>query len=77
MKKIVATILGLFAAGMAIGQTLESYIEEAETNNPAVQAFEIRYHITQEKIKETNTLPNTELSAGLFISEPETRTGAC
>ncbi len=76
MKKIVATILGLFAGGMAIGQTLESYIEEAEANNPAVQAFEIRYHITQEKIMEANTLPNTELSAGLFISEPETRTGA-
>ena len=76
MKKIVATILGLFATGLAIGQTLESYIEQAEANNPEVQAFEIRYHISQKKIREAKTLPNTELSAGLFISEPETRTGA-
>ena len=76
MKKIVATILGLYATSLAIGQTLESYIEEAEANNPEVLAFEIRYHISQKKIREAKTLPNTELSAGLFISEPETRTGA-
>lgn len=76
MKKIVATIMGLFAVGLAMGQTLESYIAEAEANNPEVQAFEIRYHISREKITEANTLPNTELSAGLFVSEPETRTGA-
>ena len=58
------------------GQNLESFLEQAEANNPEVQAFELRYNISKEKVNEVNTLPNTEVSAGLFISEPETRTGA-
>lgn len=58
------------------GQNLESYLVQAEANNPEVQAFELRYTISKEKVNEVNTLPNTEISAGLFVSEPETRTGA-
>lgn len=72
---IVATIMLLtFATGQA--QQLETYIQEAEKNNPEIQAFELRYNIASEKVNEVNTLPNTELSAGYFVSEPETRTGA-
>lgn len=58
------------------GQNLESFLVQAEMNNPEVQAFELRYNISKEKVNEVNTLPNTEVSAGLFVSEPETRTGA-
>ncbi|RPG36729.1 MAG: TolC family protein, partial [Muricauda sp. TMED12] len=47
-----------------------------ELNNPEIQAFELRYNIASERVNEVNTLPNTEVSAGLFVSEPETRTGA-
>ncbi|KAA2217544.1 TolC family protein [Maribacter flavus] len=57
-------------------QELQSYIMEAERNNPNIQAFELRYHIAKEKIHEVNALPNTSVSAGYFVSEPETRTGA-
>lgn len=57
-------------------QDLQSYILEAERNNPDIQAFEIRYDIAKEKVNEVNTLPNTSVSAGYFVSEPETRTGA-
>ncbi|MBL0682281.1 TolC family protein [Aquimarina mytili] len=57
-------------------QQLQSYIEEAEANNPEIQAFELRYNIAEEKINEANWLPNTEVSAGYFVSEPETRVGA-
>ncbi len=57
-------------------QQLQSYIQEATLNNPEVQALELRYTISEEKVNEANWLPNTELSAGYFVSEPETRVGA-
>ena len=57
-------------------QTLDSYIQEAENNNPEVQAFELRYNISKEKVEEADAFPKTEVSAGVFVSEPETRTGA-
>ncbi|WP_405380181.1 TolC family protein [Maribacter sp. LLG6340-A2] len=76
MKRITTMALGLLSVMGANAQTLDSYIQEAENNNPEVQAFEIKYNIAKEKISETNGLPNTEVSAGVFVSEPETRTGA-
>ena len=76
MKKIGSILIVLLTMGYANGQTLESYIQEAEANNPEVRAFEIRYDISKEKVAEADALPNTEVSAGIFISEPETRTGA-
>lgn len=57
-------------------QDLESYIREAEANNPQIQAFELQYSIAKEKVNEINTLPNTTFGFGYFVSEPETRTGA-
>jgi outer membrane protein TolC len=57
-------------------QALKSYIDLAQKNNPEIQAFELRYNIAEEKVFEANWIPNTEISAGYFVSEPETRTGA-
>jgi cobalt-zinc-cadmium efflux system outer membrane protein len=57
-------------------QQLQSYIQEAEANYPEIQAFELRYNIAEEKVNEANWIPNTEVSAGYFVSEPETRVGA-
>ncbi len=76
MKKTGSILIVLLTMCHANGQTLESYIQEAEANNPEVRAFEIRYDISREKVAEADVLPNTEVSAGVFISEPETRTGA-
>ena len=76
MKRIAKIALGFLSVVGANAQTLDSYIQEAENNNPEVQAFEIKYNIAKEKIAEADALPNTELSAGVFVSEPETRTGA-
>lgn len=56
-------------------QSLKDYLEEAEANNPEIQAFEMRYSISKEKISAAHSLPNTSVSAGYFVSEPETRTG--
>lgn len=76
MKKNLSICIAILAIGFAKGQTLEYYIGEAEANNPEVQAFEIRYNIAKEKVEESDALPNMEVSAGVFVSEPETRTGA-
>ena len=61
---------------VAPAQDLSGYIAEAESNNPEVQAYELRYSIAQEKMNEVNTLPDTEFGVGYFVSTPETRVGA-
>ena len=57
-------------------QQLEALIEEGFTNNPEIQIFELKHQIAKEKVNEVNTLPNTQIGVGYFVSEPETRTGA-
>ena len=75
-KGILFILFMAFAAPNAAAQQLDSYIKEAAQNNPEVQAYELRYDMASEKVNEANTLPDTEFSAGYFVSEPETRTGA-
>lgn len=76
-KKGILFLLFLTVFGLdGKAQQLESYILEAEQNNPEIQGFELRYDLASEKVKEVNSLPDTEFSAGYFVSEPETRTGA-
>lgn len=71
-------IIGFFSLALQTvnGQQLQSYIKEAKSNNPEIQAFELRHHAAEEKVNEVNTLPDTEFGAAYFVSEPETRTGA-
>ena len=78
MRSLTYFICALLAVACpeVIGQDLQSYIVEAEANNPQIQAYELRYNIAKEKINEVNTLPNTSIGVGYFVSEPETRTGA-
>lgn len=75
MKRVL--VLGsLFFALSSQSQELQTYIQEAVGNNPEISSFELRYKIANEKIAEVDALPNTNLSLGYFVSEPETRTGA-
>jgi outer membrane protein TolC len=76
LKKLAVFSFSLFTFHFVSAQNLESYINEAQTNNPEIQAFELRYTIAEEKVNEADWLPSTEVSAGYFVSEPETRTGA-
>lgn len=76
MKNTLIILCLLFVSAFAKAQQLQSYIREAEANNPEIQAFELRYNIAEEKVNEANWIPNTEVSAGYFVSEPETRVGA-
>lgn len=74
-KTVIYIVFALATIGLK-GQSLESYLQEAESNSPMIQALELRYNIAKEKVNEVNTLPNTTIGAGYFVSEPETRTGA-
>ncbi|TBW28081.1 TolC family protein [Gramella sp. KN1008] len=71
----IAFSFSLFTFHSISAQQLESYINEAQNNNPELRAYNSRVDIAREKVEEVNSLPDTELSAGIFVSEPETRTG--
>tara|TARA_R110002051_G_scaffold24622_3_gene60895 strand:+ start:1581 stop:2861 length:1281 start_codon:yes stop_codon:yes gene_type:complete len=74
--QIIFKLCTLFFVVNIQSQELETYINKAFDNNPAIQKFELQYSIASEKVNEVNTLPNTEFAVGYFVSEPETRTGA-
>ncbi len=76
MKIRYLTLILAFVCAPGKSQQLQSYIEQAYSGNPNIQAYELRYNIAKEKVNEAFWLPNTEFGAGYFISEPETRTGA-
>ena len=76
MKRIIYTLIGLLTFSVSNAQELEALINEALTNNPVIQKFELQYRIASEKVSEVNAIPNTEFGVGYFVSEPETRTGA-
>jgi outer membrane protein TolC len=76
MKNIKLIICLLFVSALANAQQLQSFIQEAEGNSPEIQAYSLRHHIAEEKVNEADWIPNTLISAGYFVSETETRTGA-
>ena len=81
MRSNIKLFTGIFifiligAMSQAYSQQLENYILEAKANNPDLKAYTSRLEIAREKVEEANSLPDTEISAGIFVSEPETRTG--
>jgi len=74
--KTVFILCSLFFVLKGNAQQLVVLIDEALTNNPEIQKFELQYKRASEKVNEVNTIPNTEFGVGYFVSEPETRTGA-
>ena len=74
--KLVLFLGQLFLAFNSYGQNLQTYIDEAISNSPEIQKFELQYDIASEKVNEVGVIPNTEFGLGFFVSEPETRTGA-
>ena len=76
MKRIILISIGLLTFTFSNAQQLEALINEGLANSPEIQKFELQYTIASEKVNEVNTIPNTEVGVGYFVSEPETRTGA-
>jgi outer membrane protein TolC len=74
--KTVFVLCSLFFVLSTQSQELKTLIQEGLTNNPEIQKFKLQYSIASEKINEANSLPNTQIGVGYFVSEPETRTGA-
>ena len=68
-------ILLLLISQVAFSQTLEQFKSEADQNNPEIKSARVSVLITEEKINEAGSLPDTNFSIGYFVSEPETRTG--
>lgn len=77
-KSLLLWSLVFLAAGIEVlsAQQLNDYLEEAVTSNPEIRSFELQYNLAQEKASEVNSLPDTEIGVGYFVSTPETRTGA-
>ena len=75
IKSVLVISFSLFTFHFCNAQHLETLIDEALKNNPEIKSFDLKYKVASEKINEVNTLPNTEVGVGYFISEPETRTG--
>ena len=75
-KHYVLPLVSCFLSLFTQAQQLQTFIQEAEENSPKIQAYTLRHNIAEEKVKEADWIPNTEFSAGYFVSEPETRTGA-
>ena len=51
--KFFITLIGLLSLmSVAHSQSLQACIEEAEQNNPGIQAFELKYQVSKEKVNE-------------------------
>ena len=74
MKRLYIILFTLSMFSISNAQQLDILIDEALTNNPEIQTFELKYQVAKEKVNEANTLPNTQLGVGYFVSEPQTRT---
>ncbi len=75
MNKYSFITLAILSISIAQGQDLQSYILEAEANNLELQALGYNNDIALEKIKEANSLPNTDIGFGYFVHENETMNG--
>ena len=74
-KRFLGIIFCLVLVQNTHAQQLQMFIEEAWKNNPEIQQLTLSHDIANERVNEANTLPDTQVSLGYFISEPETRTG--
>lgn len=72
---LLVFIFSLSISGKA-QQTLDEYIALAVQNNPELKVFQHRYSIGTEKVKESGTLPDPEVTLGGYISPLETRVGS-
>ncbi|MDN3723942.1 TolC family protein [Aequorivita sp. SDUM287046] len=71
MKNTILLIGFLFISAFANAQDLQDLIQEAFTNSPEIQKFDVQYKIASEKVNEANSLPNTDFNFGYMAVAPE------
>lgn len=71
MRNIILIGFAFFAFAKVNAQDLQSLIQEAISNNPQIQKFDLQHKIALEKVNEANSLPNTEFNAGYMAIAPE------
>ena len=69
--KMVLSFGICLSAFNSYGQDLQTYIDDAISNNPGIQKFDLQYKIASEKLNEVNTLPNTEFNLGIMAISPD------
>lgn len=75
-KKGLYTIIVCLSLGYSVNaQSLEALIQLGIKNSPELAKFNLQHQMASEKVNEVNTIPNTEIGIGYFVSSPETRTG--
>lgn len=71
MKNTILLIGLLFISAFANAQDLQDLIQEAFTNSPEIQKFDVQYKIASEKVNEANSLRNTDFNFGYMAVAPE------
>lgn len=71
MKNTILILSLFLVSGFAKAQVLEDLIQEAYTNSPEIQKFDVQYKIASEKVNEANSLPNTDFNFGYMAVAPE------
>jgi len=76
MKHKIVSIISCFLLFQAsYGQSLETFLAEAEKNSSEILAKQFQYESALEKVNEVGSLPNTQLGVGVFVQAVETRVG--
>lgn len=71
MKNTILILSLFLVSGFAKTQVLEDLIQEAYTNSPEIQKFDVQYKIASEKVNEANSLRNTDFNFGYMAVAPE------
>lgn len=75
MRTLLLTFGFWAAAYTGYGQTADSLVSEALLNNPSVLASYHTFEAEMQRVSQVNSLPDPQLSVGIFIQPVETRVG--
>ncbi len=72
IKQKAILFLGFWLLALnGYAQDLQTFIDEAIANSPEIQKVDFQFKIASEKVKEVNSLPNTEFNFGVMAIAPE------
>lgn len=72
---IIASAASAAVSGQHLSDSLASYLEIAAKNNPGVRQRLLEYQAALQKVPQVGSLPDPELSAGVFLKPMELMSG--